>query len=663
MVAVALDVAPPRGDVSLARALGDLHQLIYTRGGIRPVNAAVEELAKLLYLRIAAARHGDVRVPGYGCLRDIVTNDTASADHGVTAFKAAFTVAIAIEPMMALLPDRTTQTVWPIDEPFRITRPDVIAQAFDVLSSIPLDAVAHGRLDPLGTAFDVFLQGRYDHAGGLGTYLTPEPVAVAMAKIALDLVDPLAEPIDGPVIGDPCAGTGRFIIAALHELESRVVSAKQRSRWDSLTAHGLLAADQSTAAVGMARVNLLAYGLESPTVFTVEDSITDRNLDRLKGSLRLILTNPPFGEGKYDSAEGIRRARAVLPSIAAKSRIDPSLAFVSRSLELLAPGGILGIILPDGVADGPALRSALFDNQTLMSDEISVEAAISLPTATFALAGTVARTTAVFIRRGRPRSSKVVIARADHVGYLKQAGNAAPDPEGNDLVAIESTARCHLAAPDNDEPTTVVSVRPMVAVVRRGELTSLDPGNLDPSALASRAAMQSAGACELRLWVKPVGRRRIRVPSDVPFVSVLHVDKLGVVDWVEARDYRPTTPGIVARAGEILVSLLNPSNLRATVIPERYPLVQCSAEFGVFEASVDPYGILALIQSQDVRAQLAPLGRGTSSSRRRIDPEDVLKVLVPDVDASWLNAKGRELHAAIDVFIDSRLSLAANLGR
>ena len=57
--------------------------------------------------------------------------------------------------------------------------------------------------------------------------------------------------------------------------------------------------------------------------------------------------------------------------------------------------------------------------------------------------------------------------------------------------------------------------------------------------------------------------------------------------------------------------------------------VQASAEFGVFTTDHDPYAVLGLLYSPLVRAQLRPLGTGTSSSRRRIDAEDVLSVIVP----------------------------------
>jgi len=167
--------------------------------------------------------------------------------------------------------------------------------------------------------------------------------------------------------------------------------------------------------------------------------------------------------------------------------------------------------------------------------------------------------------------------------------------------------------------------------------------------MAAREAVRAGGGIELRHFLSEVRRRR-RGPgsADTPFISVLHVDDLGVVAWREARHYRPSTPGIAACATEILVSLLNPRKFRATVIPSRYPMVECSAEFGVFKAHVHAYGVLALLQQPLVRAQIAPLGRGTSSSRRRIEPEDVLRVLVPHWDPATFAGVGEEVKEALE---------------
>jgi Type I restriction-modification system methyltransferase subunit len=656
-------------EIELHRRFDELHQLLYRRGGLASSNAAVDEVAKLLLIRLWAARTGAV----------------------VTDYRAAFAAALRDPALMARDAAGHAHPVWPLDEPFRLTQPDVLAAADEIATAIvaqasAMDTAGAGRgIDALGTAFDALLAGRYDHTGGLGTYLTPSGVARMMADVAVPLVTAElpapgdAGPVATPGFGDPYCGTGRFLVALLAALPPD----------HPLRAAGPFGVDVSASATAKARVNLLLYGVRQPLVWTVRDSATDSTVDSLAGRVPLILTNPPFGEGQYDSAEGIARTAAVVPTIENRTRIDPSLAGLARALTLLAPGGVLGIILPDGVLASAPVRALLADP----SAGVEPLAVISLPPVTFALSGTVARTSALFLRRtggagaragasarasararkdalltviaqqGRPPDTRdarrVVLARVGHVGYVTRAGRPVPDPAGDELPAVASLVLSSLGTAGNEapahDPPALVSESPLVAVVDRDTLRTLDPAHLDPAAVAARRSLIDAGGVRLAEYLTAVPPRRCRSVTS-PFVSVLHIDDLGTVDWHASRSYAPVTPGVLAEPGELIVSLLNPAQLRATVVPPGEP-VQVSAEFGVFRSSVDPYAVLALLYSPPVRAQLRPLGTGTSSSRRRIGPDDVLALVVPKLNPSALDKLAATVRSAHQQLTAARAAL------
>lgn len=643
-----MEVSAPQSDhVVLARRLNDLHQLLYARGGIRPSNAAVEELTKLLLIRIAAQRHPELRV-GKRLLVDLVNPATVTGMADPQPLKDAFAAVNALGDLGGRLPGGGIQPVWPSDEPLRITRCDVLAEALAILDFIP--AGAGSTIDAIGTAFDVFLRGRYEHAGGLGTYLTPDSVVRAMARIGFDLINPLAgQAGDAPVMGDPCCGSGRFLVGMLEEARARG-EAGDIARLGS----SVFGADQSSASVAMARVNMLAYGMSHPEVFTVEDSIVDASLDRLRDRLCLILTNPPFGDGKYDSTDGIARTSNRLSGLAMKKRIDPALAFVARCLDLLAPGGVAGIILPDGVADGPHMRDLLLGGPRLL-DAVHLEGVVSLPTTTFAPAGTMAKTSVVFLRKtGEHESRRAFLARADHVGHVMHKGAVAADPDGDDLPALAESIGSLLGGHPVPKKW-----QDQVVAVEVGSLASLDASSLDAEALRARNTLTKTGGQPFDAILRVVKKRRIEPQANVPFVSVLHLDELGNVDWLQADGYRPTTPGVIARAGQIIVSLLNPAKFRATVVPDAFPEVHCSAEFGVFEAIINPYAALALLQHPMVRSQIAPLGRGTSSSRRRIESGDVLRLVAPPFEDDWVDKTARQVADALAAVAEARSKLTA----
>lgn len=647
----------PEADASgFERRLDDLHQMLYRRGGIRPVNAALEELAKLLLLQFHHSREPTWYVEGCGPIAQVLDPKRLLKTGDVASVKQAFQQVASLPAFAGRLPGGGLQPIWPSDEPLRIERADVLAEALGVMSPSMIETSSVSGFDMLGTAFDVFLRGRYDHAGGLATYLTPHNVAAMLARMALADLDILEHDVGEPLIGDPCCGTGRFLIAALHEIlkgEAETAEDSDRSpRLRSFLENGLFGADQSSSSVAKARINLLLFGARHPFVFRVQDSITDAHIDALRGRLRIVLTNPPFGDRKYDSADGIERTVRVLPTLRRRPQIDPALAFVARCLDLLGDDGRLGIVLPDGLVDSRVLRDALLREGETRIKDVSVEANVSLPTATFALSGTVAKTSAVLIRKGGTSRATVFLARADHVGYLKQAGAAVLDPAGDDLPMIATAGvaalRIERVPAATRDSVTFISEDPLAAVVRREDVQTIDPARLDPAAFGARRELRMHGGQKLSELVSPVRRRGNRSIAGVPFVSVLHIDDLGAVAWRKARAYSPSTPGQLVEPGEILFSLLNPRHMRATVIPEASGQVLCSAEFGVFKSVGDPYEILALLHDPRVRAQLAPLGRGTSSSRRRIETEDFLDIYVPRVDPAILEQSAARLRASLE---------------
>lgn len=624
-------------EVVLARQFDELHQLIYATGGIRPTNTAIEEVAKLIFLRLWVTRTENEGL-GATALPAKLFSGQLAADDIVDVAKAAFIEANTSPLFGAKQLDGTTQSLWDLDEPFRLSNAAVLQRAVGLVDNIVSDG-EKSVSDPLGTAFDAFLSGRYDHSGGLGTFLTPSSIAKAMADIAFSIGSPLAG-WDGrsTAILDPYCGTGRFLVAALEAAEDHL----HEDAHSALLNHGLAGADQSPSAIAKTAINLMLYGASTPPAFRVDDSVTSTALDRLHGSVPMILTNPPFGGGKYHDREGIRRTVQRIPSLAGKASIDPALACTVRAIDLLAPNGVLGIVLPDGIVDGRQFEELLH-----RSSDISVVANLSLPTSTFSLSGTVAKTSAVFLRRAE-QAERVVLARVDHVGFIRQGGKAAPDPEGTEVPrAVEQVTEA-LRVTSAEPPVVQVCDKPLVTSITHASLVSLDPNRVDPGAMEAQERLRKSGGVALSEFLRWERKRPQRATHHgLPFVSVLHVDALGIVSWPDAVGYNPTTPGQLADSGEVLVSLLNPSKLRAAVVSSRYSTVICSSEFGVFKPSINPYAILGLLYHPDVQAQLRPLGRGTSSSRRRISPNDVLELIVPSMTPAELARLGSTVEEAM----------------
>ncbi len=629
--------------VDLARRFDELHELIYRRGGVRPVNAAIDELCKLLLVRVHLARHPGTEVDGLPLGRLMDASYLRSlGGKAPKLMRSAFALVNAH-------PDYhwTESSGFFLEgDTLRLTDTDVLAEAVSLVSSIAIpgehgDGVAKvlAEQDSAGLAFEVFLRGRYEHSGGLGTYLTPEPVVEAMTQMAVGLISADRLVADDLLVGDPCGGTGRFLISAMRHVEARqrTLRVVDASKVEALRQTAFFGSDQSDSSLLKARLNFLMYGVVRPRLFRVDDSITASEVVGLTGKFDAILTNPPFGDAKYDRPEGLATLRREdlgtvsgwtwrgsdfatrLPA----DRADPSVLFWDFDLSLLRPGGILAIVLPDG-ALGPKytwLHDALLDGVNQGAAKVELLAVVSLPRQTFALSGTAAKTSFLVLRRrddARP-APQVFVARSEHVGYVQRGRRLESDPEGNDLPEIADAFVFH--ASGGPMPLGPWDVVPRSAL-RRG---------LDANGTV--LAHHAVDGPRLKEVATPRKKRsRGRRADDHYFLSILHVGSDCLADWVAARGYSPKTPGRECGEGDVLVSCLNPQIPRVTFIPAGVGAGLCSAEFAVLQPkNIHPAKLALLIRSDPVTAYLAASGRGTSSSRRRIDVEQLLDARVPDL--------------------------------
>ena len=473
--------------------------------------------------------------------------------------------------------------------------------------------------DCLGLVFNALLRGKIEGGEGLGTYLTPEEVVGPMVQMCIEAVgEPSLTQLiaEGGLFGDICGGTGRFVFALSHELSRRGVSAHYVARSARLY-------DQSRLAVDLARINFILEGAK-PQFSSVGDSLTDTVVGHESNRYALLATNPPFGAGKYvlkaSALEWL--SPSVLKEIASTGRggaVDPAILFVVRNLDLLMNGGALAIVLPDGIARSGALRSLLQQYEKARHCGVDLCASVSLPSVTFALGGTVAKTSFVILRKvATPCLSAHFKAEARHVGFLKRGNRRVPDPEGNDLPSIAKAFRQFLseseAAPSDWRP---------------------------PSASNAVHDVLAGGAATVNSTVRSMAevvRARAQQPNKDErafHLSILDVDHTGFVDIIAAGQNDPLSRGIACRSGDVVVSCINPRHWRVTVVPELSGDWSCSSEFlvlrprkGGLTASLN----LALrLHHSRVRQAAREAATGTSSSRQRIPKHALLDVELPTI--------------------------------
>lgn len=663
----------------LQKQFNELHEELYKKGGVKPANAAIDEVSKLLFLKFHIEQYPDYHLQsgmGKGKLFAAIYNAAYVTMHGKKAVRElqdAFQEISILPCYLSCLNDEP-QTIFPYQEPLRLEHPDVLAMAIKTLTALSLSVSDNSMIDDpqkqwkafshqdiLGSAYDIFLRGKYDSAGGLGTYLTPNQVVDCMVDMAFCHIsdeqlwaksnDKGKQGEPAFLMGDTCCGTGRFLVRALAEVRNRIVSLPDKNNREKLEwlarmkKTSFFGADQSASSIEKARINFLLFGEPHAHLLKVEDSILDERIDHLVGKFDVILTNPPFGEGKYTTQAGLEKMRrhdmdlqlgwswkAGQDKKKKLQRADPSLLFIDRNLQLLKPGGLLFIVLPDGILE----PSYEYVHEYLL-DKAILRAVVSLPRDTFAITGTVAKTSFLCLQkkgRGIENHTTTFMAVANHVGYLKKGAVEVLDPQGNELPIIANAYKKFVKEAQK-EGREELSRSPMIVAVPEHELQdALTPQTYHLDRLRAEqnvVAMhkESRYLHELASLVK--AQQAMRTEKTKYFISVLHVDENSNVDWNAAKTYTPSSKGIHCQANDVIFSCLNPAKVRVAVIPEDVEgEVLCSTEFAILRMKQQsPYFVALALRTSTSQRQILPLARGTSSSRRRVRDEDLLSIILP----------------------------------
>lgn len=215
----------------------------------------------------------------------------------------------------------------------------------------PFISVYHD-FDVIGQFYGEFLKYTGGDKKALGIVLTPRHITELCAL--------LANVNKGSKVLDICAGTGGFLISAMHQMFKSAVTEKEREK---IKKESLIGIEQQPNMFALAASNMMLRGdgkannLHQSSCF--EDSVTDQ-IRELRCDVGLL--NPPYAQGDEDLHE---------------------LYFVGRMLDCLRRGGIGIAVVPMNCAIAPhKARAELLKKHTL-------EAVMSLPDLLFTPVGVI----------------------------------------------------------------------------------------------------------------------------------------------------------------------------------------------------------------------------------------------------------------------------------
>jgi type I restriction enzyme M protein len=207
-----------------------------------------------------------------------------------------------------------------------------------------------------------------------------------LIRVIVEMIDPRI----GGTICDPACGSGGFLIAAYEHILlantspefvrekigpdglSRKVGIGDcltRPQWDFLQKGSFHGFDGDQDILRMAAMNAVLHGFdESPIV--QRDSICGSEDRWDEVQFDYILENPPFSGSRGDAKPSLRVEKG-----------DKYVLFLAHALRSLRPGGMAGIIFPNGLLFGDT-GSHLYVKERLLK-EFDLQAVVTLPKGMF----------------------------------------------------------------------------------------------------------------------------------------------------------------------------------------------------------------------------------------------------------------------------------------
>ncbi|KAJ49385.1 type I restriction enzyme M protein [Clostridium tetanomorphum] len=407
----------------------------------------------------------------------------------------------------AILDDGTRVPIFSQDDYLKLENPNIYKEVLEALQNLGDILNEDGTERPanlmdlsgdiLGRVFDVLLRGKFDSKGGLGIYLTPRQVTEAAVEMVFnDLIKDGTERIFevDPETGIPtirfadlCCGSAGFIIKCLLEMKNllfnKLTGDKEyyKELFEKMKKHSFIGADNSPGMILKARINMALHGASKAPIFQTKDSLRIEHIR--PESLDVVVTNPPFsksgvskqvksGKKTIESPDGVEvitkfsedidesgknRMSSIGLSLGSKpdsrgiwrevNSIDPTILFIDKYLQLLKPGGLLMIVVPDGILSNSGykyVREYLIGNKNLNNEFVGgkaiLKAVVSLPQETFGLSGAGAKTSLLYIQKKKhpgEKQGEVFMAVADEIGFtVKKNVEIQLGDDHNDLLKI-----------------------------------------------------------------------------------------------------------------------------------------------------------------------------------------------------------------------------------
>lgn len=306
--------------------------------------------------------------------------------------------------------------------------------------------------DAVGDAFEVFIGPAL--RGSEGQFFTPRNVVEMMVKIVA--------PEPGEKVIDPACGSGGFLISALSHVWGQLRNEAKKKGWSErqlIKQEFEIATDcfrgidkddflskvckAYMALIGDGRGGVFCANALAPFASwpeTMQQKIHPGEFD-------VVLTNPPFGKkivvkganilSQFDLGHKWTRNKATRLSEKSTSLHEdqpPQILFLERCLQLLKPGGRLGIVLPEAVFGMPTYEYVV----TWLGRRAKIRGVVSMPEALFKTSGkggTHAKVCVLFVENVRIKKNE------DYQIFMADVKWCGHDSRGNPTIRKDKSGK------------------------------------------------------------------------------------------------------------------------------------------------------------------------------------------------------------------------------
>lgn len=429
---------------------------------------------------------------------------------------------------------------------------------------------------------------------------------------------------------DPACGSGGFLIQAFNYVNAKIASSNgsefdNNNKFKNLIYKCLWGHEADYDLHVLAKINLIMHGDGWNNIYQ-GDTLSSEKLPN--NYFDIVLANPPFTI-PYSFQDVLQEYELGLN----KESEELDILFVEKSINVLKEGCDLYIVLPEGLLNN---KKYLYFREWLLN-KTDLLLSVSLPEGAFIpFGGSVSKTCILGVRKklnsdSYVRPQHVFLGKAVEIGYELGKKNYRPHNK-NDFVEFEYMM---------DE----------IFEGLRYTLNSAECGWINQREISSYRIDANYLMNKINSQLM-----KIQYGEVVPLKEVCTIDNNSVTVkddmdyyYLEVPDISPQT-GIITNirkvkgkdignsfhkfyAGDILFTRINPRINRVTIVPEIDDYGIVSKEVYRIVYKENRYIICALLQNENVVKQIVRLSTGSSSSRARVQVDDLLNdVYIPILD-------------------------------